>query len=325
MNDTSHSNQQNLYLFHSAMASPSSTKVVHDFFPLFRVYEDGRVERALEQVFTPPSDNPATGVRSRDVVIVPEHNVRARLYLPKITCEDQKLPVLVYIHGGAFVLNSASSSMYDSYLHALTAKAKVLTVSVDYRLAPEHKLPACYDDSWAVIQWVVSHAQESGPGSDPWLKSHADLTRVFLAGDSAGGNIAHNMMVRAGGSGLKPAGMILDHPYFGTGKPHELWDKVWECIYPESTGMDDPTHNPAASLEILSGLLCSKIMLVISEKDFVREGGLKYYEALKKSGWGGKLELVDVEGEEHVFHLLNPTCEKAGLLMDRAVAFLNSL
>ncbi|CAH9125812.1 unnamed protein product [Cuscuta epithymum] len=304
----------------SIMASP---KVVHDFFPFFRVYEDGRVKRGINYVSKPPSDNPATGVRSRDVVIVPEHNVWARLYLPKITDEGRKFPVLVYIHGGAFSVESASSSTYDNYLHALTAKANVLTVSVDYRLAPEHKLPACYDDSWAVIQWVASHAQETGPGSDPWLKSHADLARVFLAGDSAGANIAHNMMVKAGGSGLKPAGMFLAHPYFGNGK----LDKLWEYVNPESKGPDDPMYNPAASPEILSGLVCSTIMVIISEMDFIREGGLKYYEALKKSGWGGKLELVDVEGklQVHVFHLLNPTCRKAGLLMDRVVSFLNSL
>lgn len=295
------------------MASTTSTKVVHDFHPFFRIYDDGRVERGITYVSVPASDNLETGVRSRDAVVVPEHNVWVRLYLPRINEDGQKFPVVAYVHGGAFAIESASSSTYDSYLHSLTAKANVITVSVDYRLAPEHRLPACYDDCWAAIQWVAQ-------GSDPWLKSHADLDRVFFAGDSAGGNIAHNMMARAGGGDcLKPAGMVLAHPYFGNGKP----DKLWEFIYPESSGVDDPKHNPAASPGILSGMACSKVMVILSEKDFIREGGLKYYEALKKSGWGGDLELLDVEGEEHVFHLQKPDCEKAGHVMDRVVAFLN--
>ncbi|XP_031126122.1 2-hydroxyisoflavanone dehydratase-like [Ipomoea triloba] len=308
------------------MASPpASTKVVHDFFPIFRVYDDGRVERFKNHVSVPPTDDPETGVQSKDVVIVPENNVWARLYLPKVTDGAEKFPVLFYIHGGAFSIESASSATYDKYLHAVTAKANVVTVSVEYRLAPEHKLPACYDDSWAVMQWVASHGKDGGQGSDPWLKTHADLSRVFLAGDSAGANIAHYMMVKASEEKsqdcLKPVGMILGHPYFGiSGEP----DKLWEIVYPDCPASGDPMGNPAAIPGLLSQLGCSKILVCIAEKDFIRDRGLKYYEALKNSGWGGHLELVDSDGEEHVFHLLNPTCEQADLMMNRVVAFLKS-
>nr|GMC83353.1 probable carboxylesterase 12 [Ipomoea batatas] len=302
------------------MASPpASTKVVHDFYPRFRVYEDGRIERFHKYVPVPPTDNPETGVQSKDVVIVPENNVWVRMYLPKVTDVAQKFPVLVYIHGGAFTLESASSSSYDTFLHSVTAKANVVTVSVEYRLAPEHKLPACYEDAWAVMQWV-------GQESDPWLKTHGDLSRVFLAGDSAGANISHYMMVKTGEDNsqdcLKPVGMILTHPYF-VGSTDV--DRIWDFVYPDRPASgDDPKANPAAIAGLLSQLGCSKIMVCIAEKDFIRDRGLMYYEALKNSGWGGQLELVDSDGEEHVFHLWNPTCDQAHLLMNRIVSFLSS-
>ncbi|KAF3623549.1 hypothetical protein FXO38_30691 [Capsicum annuum] len=81
-----------------------------------------------------------------------EDNVIVRLYLPKITQNDEKFPLLVYFRGGGFAIESAFSTYYDSYLHSLAAETNVLAVFIQYRLAPEHKIPACYDDSWAVMK-----------------------------------------------------------------------------------------------------------------------------------------------------------------------------
>lgn len=152
----------------------------------FKVYKDGSIEKYRKHDYAPPSDNPITGVRSKDIVVVPENNVTVRLYLPKITQNnDQKFPLLVYFHGGAFVIESAFSTYYHSYLHSLAAETNVLIVSVEYRLAPEHKIPACYDDSWAAMKWVSQQAN-SEQGTEPWLKNHADFSRVFLSGKCAG-------------------------------------------------------------------------------------------------------------------------------------------
>ncbi|XP_019179242.1 PREDICTED: 2-hydroxyisoflavanone dehydratase-like [Ipomoea nil] len=115
------------------MASPpASTKVVHNFFPRFHVYEDGHIERFHNYVSVPPTDNPETGVQSKDVVIITENNVWVRIYLPNVTDGAQKFPVLVYIHGGAFTLVFASSASYERFLHSVTAKANVVTISVEY-------------------------------------------------------------------------------------------------------------------------------------------------------------------------------------------------
>lgn len=298
------------------MDSTPSSEIVYEIPMFFQVYKDGRVERFRKHDFVPPSDNPITGVRSKDVVIVPENNVTVRLCLPKITQTDQKFPLLVYFHGGGFAIESAFSTYYDSYLHSIAAETNVFAISVEYRLAPEHKIPSCYDDSWVVMKWVAQHANGE-QGTEPWLGSHADFSRVFLAGDSAGANIAHNMMMQASvdedklGDGLKLVGMALVHPYFGNNGP----DRIWSYCCPENPNTDDPRFNPAAHPSLLSKLVCSKILICTGEKDFIRDRGWTYYEALKKCGWKGEVEIKETEGEEHVFHLVTPTCDKAKALM----------
>ncbi|CAN1142561.1 2-hydroxyisoflavanone dehydratase, partial [Linum perenne] len=97
------------------------------------------------------------GVFSKDVSISDLPKVSARLYLPNSIPQDKKLPILVYFHGGAFCIESAFSSSHLRYLNSLSAEAHALVVSVEYRLAPEHPLPAAYDDSWAALLWVASH------------------------------------------------------------------------------------------------------------------------------------------------------------------------
>ncbi|XP_027120378.1 probable carboxylesterase 12 [Coffea arabica] len=297
-----------------------------DFVPFFRVYKDGRVEKFIKAPFVPPadSDDPQStgGVRSKDVIISSETQACARLYLPATVKPDEKLPVLIYIHGGAFVIGSAFGVVYHSYLTSVVAEANVVAVSVEYRLAPEHPIPACFDDSWAVTKWVDSHANRKGP--EPWLNNHADFSRVFLAGDSAGGNIAHYMTVKASqeglGDGVKLEGLILAHPFFGKGGREELW----EYITSDFKGWDDPRLNPMASPELLSGLVCGKILLFTSETDPLRDRSLRYCEAIKMSGWSGELEVVDVEKEGHTFHILNPSGDNAGILMKRLVSFLGN-
>ncbi|CAN4112231.1 unnamed protein product [Withania somnifera] len=285
-----------------------------NFYPFFKVDANGTVERYEEIKFVPPSNNSKTGVQSKDVTILPPKNVSARLYLPKISGKNQKFPLLFYIHGGGFCIQSAFSAMYDSYLHRLTAEANVVAVSIDYRLAPEHPIPACYDDSWAVLNWAAQR-------TDPWLKEHANFSRVFLAGDSAGANIAHNLMVRASEEGhslLSLEGMVLVDPYFGNGKP----DGLWTYLCPKSNGIDDPRFNPAAHPRTLWKLNCSKILVCTAGTDHLKDRAWTYYKTLKKIGWKGELGIKEIEGEGHVFHLFNQTSEKAKVLMNSLVHFL---
>ncbi|KAM0918357.1 hypothetical protein ACQ4PT_008918 [Festuca glaucescens] len=172
---------------------------------LLRVYEDGRVERLFGTETTLPGFDAAIGVSSKDVVIDGTTGVFVRLYIPDLPGSDsqcKKLPILVYFHGGGLVVESASSPTYHRYLNSLVSKAGVLAVSVNYRLAPEHPLPAAYEDSWTALRWAASR-------DDPWLSEHGDTGRMFLAGDSGGANIVHNMAIMAGTRDVLPSGAPL--------------------------------------------------------------------------------------------------------------------
>ncbi|KAK3025610.1 hypothetical protein RJ639_042108 [Escallonia herrerae] len=299
----------------------TATDVAHDFHPWFRVYKDGHVERFLGSPCVPPSDDHQTlAVRSKDIAI---STASARLFSPKTIAPNEKLPLLIYIHGGAFSILSAFSSAYHNYLSSLVEESSIIAVSIEYRLAPEHPIPACYDDCYAVMKWVAQHNDGGDrPGLDPWLNEHADFGKVYLAGDSAGANLAHNMVVRADGDGdglKKITGLVLIHPYFGNEEPANLW----EFICSDSGGVNDPRLNPAAHPGLLSKLGCEKVLICTAGKDCLRDRGRSYYAALKESGWGGAVEIVETEGEEHVFHLFEPTSDKAKAMMKLIASFIN--
>lgn len=299
-----------------------------------RVHKDGRCERSVGNKTVPTGIDPSTGVQSKDVVISPETNLSVRLYLPKTSSPNQKLPVLIYYHGGGFVVESAKSPTYHPTLNLLAARSGVIVVSVDYRLGPEYLLPIGYNDSWDAINWVATHGREGGP--EPWLNDAADFQKVFLAGDSAGANIAHNMAIRLGSDptdAIKLEGIILLHPYFGgedpigseCGKHKQLkafTDQFWKLANPSGSGLDDPLFNPEKNPN-LERLGCSKILVCVAEKDSLRDRGLNYRDLMDKSGWSGEVEMMETKGEDHVFFLFNPSCENACSLHNRVCTFIN--
>ncbi|KAK1401127.1 Arylacetamide deacetylase [Heracleum sosnowskyi] len=309
----------------------STTEILHDFSPLIRVFKDGRVERMSGTESVPASFDPATGVQSKDVKI--NDSVSARLYLPKSVKPDEKLPLLVYFHGGGFVIATAFSPLYHTHLNNLVAEANIIVVSVDYRRAPEHPLPIAYEDSWTALQWIASHSSRTG--QEPWLSEHVDFQSVFFAGDSAGGNIAHNMAIRVGiekPDGFNVKGIALVHSYFWgqetlsnepvEPKSRDFLDRIWFFVKPDTNGLDDPLINPASDPR-LSSLGCKRVIIFVAEQDVLKHRGLYYKELLDKSGWGGKVEVVETKDENHVFHLFNPTTDKAVSLVRSVASFIN--
>ncbi|KAK8930695.1 putative carboxylesterase 2 [Platanthera zijinensis] len=284
--------------------------ILHDFSPLFRQYKSGRVERLAGTAIAAPAPvDPATGVATKRVVIDPITPVSACLYLPpNLQASSGAVPLLLYFHGGAFCIQSAFSPTYHPHLTALAARANLLVVSVDYRLAPEHPLPAAYDDCWAAINWAFSRA-------DPWLADHGDLRRVFLAGDSAGANIAHRMALRAGAEGTGPfEGMALVHPYFWgseaiVGETEDVGMRawmagLWRAVCGGAKGLDEKWIDPAKEEEkAVMRMACRRVMVCVAERDLMRARGRAYWEMLKRSQWGGEAEIMETKAEGHVFHL----------------------
>ena len=312
----------------NAVAPTVNDELVHEFGPLLRVYKSGRIERPLVAPPVAPGLDPSTGVESKDVDL---GAYSARLYLPPAAAATTgaKLPVVVYIHGGGFVAESAKSPNYHRFLNDLASACPALGVSVDYRLAPEHPLPAAYDDCLAALRWALS-------ASDPWIAAHGDLGRGFLAGDSAGANICHHVAIQPGVARLK--GAVLIHPWFWgseavgeetrdpAGRAHGAG--LWMFACPGTSGADDPRMNPMAhGAPGLDGLACERVMVCTAEGDFLRWRGRAYSEAVTAArGAAGEqaVELLETEGEGHVFYLFKPDCDKAKEMLDRIVAFVNA-
>ncbi|PKU69123.1 probable carboxylesterase 2 [Dendrobium catenatum] len=310
--------------------------IIFDLLTLIRVYRSGRVERFEPTEFLPPSFDQTTGVDSKDITINPSTDLAARLYLPSSTTKmDGKLPVVIFYHGGGFCVHRAASAHYHNYLNHLTAKAKILAVSIDYRLAPEHPIPAAYDDSWEALRWVAQLQH-----SEAWLSKFGDLDKIFLAGDSAGANIVHNLGMRLGKEGKKVEGMVLMNPFFwgkerigwegeereGVTIKAEVADGLWPFLCPESiAGNDDPMLNPwAEGAMSLAGLGCGRVLVTVGEKDLLLDRARVYTEKVKESGWGGAIELVVAEGENHGFFLSYPGNKKAEAFMERFVGYCNN-
>ncbi|XP_078151387.1 putative carboxylesterase 2 [Carex rostrata] len=315
------------------MGNDSDTTVVLNLPPFIRIYKSGRLERLIGTSTVPAGTDPVTGVTSRDVLINPITRVSARLYLPPDPPSDAKLPILVYFHGGGFVIETAASPTYHNYLNLLVSRARILVVSVEYRRAPEHPLPAAYDDCWEVLASTVS-----GSFPDEWVSGYGDLGRLYLGGDSAGGNTAHHMAVKATSNGIKIKGLLMCHPWFGGTEPigSESRDpvnkenslKFWRFVYPETTGLDDPFMNPMAVRERMEGVYkCEKVLIAVAQKDGLRDRGKLYYdkllEAVSSGDWNGHVEFYETEEEDHVFYLQNSSCDKAVEMLQKVVSFID--
>lgn len=128
--------------------------------------------------------------------------LRARHYAPpRAVGTDAPAPLLVYYHGGGFAVGDIST--HDALCRLLCRDAAIHVLSVDYRLAPEHKAPAAVDDAYASYRWALEHAADLG----------ADPRRVAVGGDSAGGNLAAVVSILARNDGVQlPALQVLLYP-----------------------------------------------------------------------------------------------------------------
>lgn len=127
--------------------------------------------------------------------------LRARHYRPARTGAGEKQPLLVFFHGGGFVIGDLDT--HDEPCRLLCHHAQIHVLSVDYRLAPEDPFPAAVDDALAAFRWAVEHADELG----------VDPARVAVGGDSAGGNLsAVTAQLAAQDGGPAPALQVLIYP-----------------------------------------------------------------------------------------------------------------
>lgn len=225
---------------------------------------DGTITRLRGDPHAPPSPDPSLPipVLTKDAPINQSHNTSARIFLPRKALLDHspKLPLIVYFHGGGFILFSAASDFLHDHCVNLANDVGSIVVSVDYRLAPEHRLPAAYDDAMEALHWIRTQ-------SDDWLRNHADYSNCYLMGSSAGANIAYHAGLRVAAGvdqdflkPLKIRGLILSQPFFGGTKrmpselrlandpvvPSHVCDLMWELSLPVGVDRDHEYCNPTA-------------------------------------------------------------------------------
>ncbi len=140
----------------------------------------------------------------------PGGEIPARLYRP--FRDPQSRPLLVYYHGGGWVVGNLDT--HDGACRFLALHAGLNVLAIDYRLAPEHRFPAAMEDSLAGFRWAAEHASALG----------SDATRIAVGGDSAGGNLAAVVAQEcARGGGAKPAFQLLIYPVTDLSTKHESY------------------------------------------------------------------------------------------------------
>lgn len=225
----------------------------------------------------PPGD-PLPRVEDRTVP-GPAGPVAVRLYAAST---EPGLPVVAFFHGGGWVLSSIEG--HDSLTRRLATVSGALVVSVEYRLAPEHPYPAPHDDCWAVTRWLARHAAEWG----------GDPTRLAVAGDSAGGNLAAGVALRARDEGVPLALQALIYPCIdadadgpsirdnGEGYFLSAADMAWFWRrYLPASSWTDPYAVPARATD-LAGV--APALVQTAEYDPLRDEGEAYAAALAASG-----------------------------------------
>jgi acetyl esterase len=219
-------------------------------------------------------------VRVRDLRIpADDREIPARLYTPDDLASGS--PLLIYFHGGGFVVGSIES--HDNLCRFLASNAEVRVLSVDYRLAPEHPFPAAPADAFAAFGYAAKHAEEFG----------ADPSSIAVGGDSAGANLAavtSYQALRVGGP--RPAFQLLFYPltdHDGSYRSRELFADGF-FLTASDLGWFEGHYRPPAGDPLASPLLADDLRgipptyLATAGFDVLRDEGAAYAARLVDSG-----------------------------------------
>jgi len=222
----------------------------------------------------------------------------ARIYKPATAAPDRPLPVIVYYHGGGWVI--ADVGTYDAAPRAMARDVNAIVVSVEYRHAPEAKFPAQHDDAAAAYRWVLANAAAWG----------GDTSRISIAGESAGGNLAVATAIYARDNGLPaPRAIVSVYPIANSSmtlpsrtdsanaKPLNTAMLGWFGHYYSATpaDMQDPRINLVAAN--LRGL--PPVTIINAQIDPLRSDGETLAEALRRAG--NRVEQRTFPGVTHEF------------------------
>jgi acetyl esterase len=256
-------------------------------------------------------------------VPAPHGAIPVRIYRPKTLPQSATAPVLVFYHGGGWVIGDLES--HDVACRQIATEAAMIVIAVDYRLAPEHKFPAAVDDSIAATQWIAANAGTLG----------IDATRLFVGGDSAGGNLAAVVAMHArdhGGPRIK--GQVLVYPVTdlamttasyrdpetGVLLTHALMCWFRDHYLAEPAEIDDWRASPLRMANLKD--LPPAFVLTVGA-DPLRDEGEEFAKRLQQAGVA--VRHVDYAGQFHAFITMGRILPKANQLIGEIAGWLKAM
>ena len=259
------------------------------------------------------------GVATKDFEIPgPGGAIKARLYGKQD--ETGTKPVVVYFHGGGWVI--ADLDVYDSTPRALAKATDCIFVSCHYRQAPEDKFPAAHEDAWAAWQWVTRNAASFG----------GDGERFAVMGESAGGNLAANVAIRARDEGgVQPAAQILVYPiasgdtnspsYIENADAKPLNKPFMEWFFDNALENGGQRSDPRIDLVNANLSNLPPATIIAAEIDPLRSEGKLLADRLEQAG--NEAGYTCYEGVTHEFFGMGLVVKDAAAAQTRVAAALN--
>ncbi|KAL0377346.1 UNVERIFIED_CONTAM: putative carboxylesterase 16 [Sesamum radiatum] len=215
----------------------------------------------------------------------------------------RRLPVMLQFHGGGFVSGSNDSVANDYFCRRIAKLCDVIVLAVGYRLAPENKYPAAFDDGLKVLHWLAKQANLAECSKSLGAGGGADSRRCVLLGVSCGGNIADYVTRKAVEAGklldpVKVVAQVLMYPFFNGSGPKQAEEKLfnsyfydkamcelaWKVFLPEEEfNLDHPAANPLVPNRAGPPLKqMPPTLTVVAEHDWMRDRAIAYSEELRK-------------------------------------------
>ena len=254
----------------------------------------------------------------------PHGAIPARIYTPKTLRKNNGLaPCLVFFHGGGWVIGDLDT--HEVACQKLAHEGELIVISVDYRLAPEHKFPAAVDDAITATKWVAANASQLG----------IDAGHLLVGGDSAGGNLAAVVALAArDGDGPKLAGQVLVYPATDFAMKHPSHSEPetsillthsvikWFCNH-YLNGAADIDHWKAspARAKTLAGLPPAYVLT--AGADPLRDEGDEYAARLKEAGV--PMTYRHFPGQFHGFFTMGKLLQQANIAVSEIAAWLKAL
>jgi acetyl esterase len=282
--------------------------------PLAEIRENTKLHIALKQ--------PLLQIYSVDHRSIngPSSNLPIRIYRPS---EENNLPALVFFHGGGWVLNFLD--IYEPALRKIAKNGNFVIIAVEYQKAPEHSYPAPLDDCYATLKWVIENAAELG----------IDLAAIGVGGDSAGGNLASSVALKACSEQLiSLAFQLLIYPCNdyqmnypsatnysqGYGLTTQAMKWFWDQYLSKVEDREDPYAVPVKA-NSLRGV--APAILIAAEFDPLTDDVKNYYQKLIKDSVPAIYK--EFAGQIHGFFNLSGVTEDAESLYSEIAKEINAV